>query len=37
MELLEETDSEDEIPEGWEERSTPEGRVYYARLVLLII
>jgi WW domain-containing oxidoreductase len=30
MELLEVTDSEDEIPEGWEERSTPEGRVYYA-------
>ena len=31
MELLEDTDTEDEIPEGWEERSTPEGRVFYAK------
>lgn len=31
MEHLEaETDSEDELPEGWEERTTVEGRVYYA-------
>ena len=25
------TDSEDEIPPGWEERVTFEGRVFYAR------
>ena len=25
------TDSEDEIPAGWEERVTLDGRVYYAR------
>ena len=24
------TDSEDELPTGWEERATPEGRVFYA-------
>lgn len=31
MDLLEQgTDSEDELPEGWEERVTAEGRVYYA-------
>ncbi|XP_022082243.1 WW domain-containing oxidoreductase-like [Acanthaster planci] len=24
------TDSEDELPAGWEERSTPDGRVFYA-------
>jgi len=28
------TDSEDELPAGWEERVTLEGRVYYAKLVL---
>jgi WW domain-containing oxidoreductase len=27
------TDSEDEIPPGWEERVTFEGRVFYARCV----
>lgn len=31
MELLDVTDSEDELPEGWEERATPAGRVYYAK------
>ena len=31
MELLEATDSEDEIPEGWEERVTPDGQIYYAK------
>ena len=25
------TDSEDEIPPGWEERVTVEGKVYYAK------
>ena len=25
------TDSEDELPAGWEERSTQDGRVYYAK------
>lgn len=25
------TDSEDELPAGWEERVTADGRVYYAR------
>ena len=25
------TDSEDEIPAGWEERVTLDGRVYYAK------
>lgn len=25
------TDSEDEMPPGWEERVTVEGRVYYAK------
>ena len=28
------TDSEDELPQGWEERVTTEGRVYYAKLNL---
>ena len=28
------TDSEDELPSGWEERVTLEGRVYYAKSVL---
>ncbi len=32
MNLLDDgTDSEDELPAGWEERVTPEGRVYYAK------
>ena len=30
MEILDATDSEDELPEGWEERVTIEGQVYYA-------
>jgi len=30
MDLNVETDSEDELPHGWEERTTPEGWVYYA-------
>ena len=29
------TDSEDEIPAGWEERVTFDGKVYYAKYVLL--
>lgn len=28
-----ESDSEDELPAGWEERTTLDGRVYYAKLV----
>lgn len=32
MELIEGgTDSEDELPVGWEERVTVDGRVYYAK------
>lgn len=32
MELIDEgTDSEDELPAGWEERVTADGRVYYAK------
>ena len=27
------TDSEDEIPAGWEERVTFDGKVYYAKFV----
>lgn len=30
------TDSEDELPPGWEERVTFEGRVFYARYVRLL-
>lgn len=30
---LVETDSEDEIPSGWEERTTLDGRVYYVKFV----
>ena len=30
MELLE-TDSEDELPPGWEERCTVDGQVFYAQ------
>lgn len=29
--FLPDTDSEDELPIGWEERATPEGQVYYAK------
>lgn len=32
MELITGDDSEDELPAGWEERVTPDGRVYYAKL-----
>ena len=31
------TDSEEELPAGWEERSTTDGRVYYAKYVVLVI
>ena len=27
------TDSEEELPHGWEERVTLDGKVYYAKLV----
>ena len=29
-----ETDTEDELPEGWEARVTTDGRVYYAKYYL---
>ena len=32
MELLD-TDSDEELPSGWEERVTTDGRVYYAKYV----
>lgn len=28
---LDDTDSEDELPPGWEQRSTKDGWVYYAK------
>lgn len=28
---LPDTDSEDELPPGWEERATLDGKVYYAK------
>jgi len=28
------TDSEDELPAGWDERSTEDGKVYYAKYVI---
>ena len=28
---LDDTDSEDELPPGWEERTTKDGWVYYAK------
>lgn len=31
------TDSEDELPEGWEARVTADGRVYYAKYILTSI
>ena len=31
------TDSDDELPHGWEERTTSDGWVYYAKYVLLPI
>lgn len=30
---MDDTDSEDELPPGWEERSTTDGWVYYAKWV----
>lgn len=30
---MDDTDSEDELPPGWEERSTKDGWVYYAKCV----
>lgn len=29
------SDSEDDLPAGWEERATTDGRVYYAKFVIL--
>lgn len=31
---MDDTDSEDELPPGWEERSTKDGWVYYAKWVV---
>lgn len=31
MELLNENESDDELPAGWEERVTADGRIYYAK------
>lgn len=31
--FLPDTDSEDELPVGWEERATLDGKVYYAKYV----
>ena len=31
MDILAMTDSEDELPDGWEERVTSDGKVYYAK------
>ncbi len=31
------TDSEDELPAGWEERVTLEGKVYYAKYDDLVV
>jgi hypothetical protein len=33
--LLLDTDSEDELPAGWEERLTDDGKVFYAKYVML--
>jgi len=32
--MLIDTDSEDELPAGWEERVTDDGKVFYARYSL---
>lgn len=32
-----ETDSEDELPPSWEERVNLDGKVYYAKLVTLLL
>lgn len=32
--LLPDSDSEDELPPGWEERATLDGSVYYVKYVL---
>lgn len=29
--FIDDTDSEDELPPGWEERATLDGKVYYAK------
>uniref|UniRef100_A0A4X1SYN8 WW domain containing oxidoreductase n=2 Tax=Artiodactyla TaxID=91561 RepID=A0A4X1SYN8_PIG len=31
---LDDTDSEDELPPGWEQRTTKDGWVYYAKFAL---
>ena len=31
------TDSEDEVPAGWEERLTEDGKVFYAKYVKLFV
>jgi len=31
--VLIDTDSEDELPAGWEERVTDDGKVFYARYI----
>uniref|UniRef100_A0A2K5RPQ6 WW domain containing oxidoreductase n=1 Tax=Cebus imitator TaxID=2715852 RepID=A0A2K5RPQ6_CEBIM len=31
---LDDTDSEDELPPGWEERTTKDGWVYYAKFAI---
>ena len=31
MELFNENESDDELPAGWEERVTADGRIYYAK------
>ena len=33
--MMIDTDSEDELPSRWEERVMTDGRVYYAKLVIL--
>ena len=34
MDFGDETDSEEELPHGWEERATSEGWVYFAKSVV---
>lgn len=33
--LLDDSDSDDELPPGWEERASHDGNVYYVKLVLI--
>ena len=35
--LLPDTDSEDEMPQGWEEKISQSDRVYYVKYVLSVI